>query len=149
MLAFEVTSNHCPLWFIWMSANLLSKNPCWNGGQCQTTNSLEVQKLQVYIYCLYFQADILHLLLILSQIFQLEFVDVTTVSSVVRIYSVDSHILYRGNTKSQCQSYQQINMLSYHTLIWINWRIYDFYSMRLGVLIMECRWSFMKRHFHL
>ena len=37
-----------------------------------------------YIYNLYFLADILHSLAILSKVFQLKFVDVTTVGNIVR-----------------------------------------------------------------
>jgi hypothetical protein len=37
-----------------------------------------------YIYILYFLADILHSLVMLSKVFQLKFVDVTTVGSIVR-----------------------------------------------------------------
>ena len=37
-----------------------------------------------YIYILYFLADILHYLALLSKIFQNKFVDVTTIGTIVR-----------------------------------------------------------------
>ena len=52
-----------------------------------------------YIYCLYFLADILHLLSMLSRIFQHKFVDVTTVGSVVKTDITQIRMLFIEETQ--------------------------------------------------
>ena len=47
-----------------------------------------------YIYILYFLVDILHLLAMLSKVFQLKFVNITTVGSIVRTEVVQIRIMF-------------------------------------------------------
>ena len=47
-----------------------------------------------YIYVLYFLADLLHNLSILSKVFQYKYVDVTTIGSLIRTQIESIHMLY-------------------------------------------------------
>ena len=53
-----------------------------------------LEKLNQYTYILYFLAEILHSLAILSKVFQLKFVDITTVGNIVRTEVARIHMMF-------------------------------------------------------